>query len=65
MPFTWTRGRLFDFMSAFVLYELAVEGAVARVESVAGRPTSRWKVRAPQWSLSYAAVERVPSGVVC
>ena len=41
--FTWARGRLYDFLTSFVLYELAVEAGFARVVRVDGRPTSRWK----------------------
>jgi hypothetical protein len=41
--FDWVRGRLFDHLSALVLFEMCVEDGVAVVESVAQAPKSKWK----------------------
>jgi DNA topoisomerase-3 len=41
VTFSWTRGRLYDFLPAFVLYELAVSTGSFTVVSVNPHPSSR------------------------
>ena len=43
IAFSWSRTRLFDYISAYVLYEKALEAGRAVVTSVVGHPTSRRK----------------------
>jgi DNA topoisomerase III len=41
VTFAWTRGRLYDFLASFVLYESAVNDGVVRVVSVNQHPANR------------------------
>lgn len=41
VTFSWTRGRLYDFLPAFVIYELAVSAGMFTVVSVNPHPSSR------------------------
>ena len=41
VTFSWTRGRLFDFLAAFVLYEMAVSAGAFTVLSVNPHPANR------------------------
>lgn len=41
--FFWSRGQLYDHLTALVLYELCVEAGEAQVERVQQRPTSKWR----------------------
>ncbi|RUP50984.1 hypothetical protein BC936DRAFT_136729 [Jimgerdemannia flammicorona] len=43
VQFNWARGRLFDRLFCFVLYEQCVEQPMARVFKVSGKDTSKWK----------------------
>lgn len=41
VSFSWTRGRLFDFLSAFVLYEMVVNAGTFNVVAVRPHPANR------------------------
>ncbi|KAG7553551.1 hypothetical protein FFLO_03058 [Filobasidium floriforme] len=43
VQFKWSRGHLFDFEMAVVLYEICVESPMARVTNVKTKPTQKWK----------------------
>ena len=43
VQFAWSRSRLFDYISSFVLYEKVLEAGQATVTSVTGRPANRYR----------------------
>jgi len=41
--FLWSRGRIFDHLTTFILYEICMDLGKALVESVTRRPKSKWR----------------------